>query len=218
MKKAKTTSVRNRLITVPLERLHPHPANANVMDEGFLAKLAENIRREGDYPPVVVRPHPSIPGAYQTIDGHQRVEVLRRNGDDLARCYLWPCDDQTALLLLATLNRLHGEDAPAKRAELFQELVTFLPVEALAALLPEDAGEIERVLALLDVDLDALLETFTKTHDAATGGVVSLTFAVFPEDVEDIEAAIARAAATLEGKNRRGGALAAIARRYLETV
>ena len=111
-----------RLLRLPLDRLRPHPANANVMDEERLEKLAENIRREGDYPPLVVRPHPEEQGSYQILDGHQRLDVLRRLGHQEATCYVWPCDDRTALVLLATLNRLEGQDDPLKRAELLREL------------------------------------------------------------------------------------------------
>src|SRR3989304_3669206 len=95
-----------RLLRLPLDRLRPHPANANVMDEERLEKLAENIRREGDYPPLVVRPHPEGKGCYQLLDGHQRAEVLRRLNHRKAACYVWEVDDQTALVLLGTLNRL----------------------------------------------------------------------------------------------------------------
>ena len=69
-----------RLVGIPLDRLRPHPANANVMSEERLEKLAENIRREGDYPPLVVRPHPEEEGCFQILDGHQRDEVLGRLG------------------------------------------------------------------------------------------------------------------------------------------
>ena len=64
-----------RLISVPLTALRPHPANANVMTEDLLEKLTANISRQGDYPPLVVRPHPDEDGFYQILDGHQRCEV-----------------------------------------------------------------------------------------------------------------------------------------------
>ncbi len=79
-----------RLLRVPLDRLRPHPANTNVMTEERRAKLAENIRREGDYPPLVVRPDPEETDCYQILDGHQRHEVLRRLGHNDPLCYLWP--------------------------------------------------------------------------------------------------------------------------------
>ncbi|MPZ23597.1 MAG: hypothetical protein GEU28_08630 [Dehalococcoidia bacterium] len=94
-----------RLVRVALERVHPHPLNANAMGEEQLKKLARNIERQGSYPPLLVRPHPELEGEYQLLDGEQRWQVLRRLGHDQALCFIWPCDDGTALLLLSTLNR-----------------------------------------------------------------------------------------------------------------
>ncbi|TET98124.1 MAG: hypothetical protein E3J29_03910, partial [Dehalococcoidia bacterium] len=56
-----------RLWRLPLGRLRPHPANPNRMDEERLAKLVENISQEGEYPPLVVRPHPVEEGAFQVL-------------------------------------------------------------------------------------------------------------------------------------------------------
>ncbi len=209
------TRRRLRLLTVPLDRLRPHPANANVMDEGFLAKLAENIRREGDYPPLIVRPHPDEHGCYQLLDGHQRREVLRRLGRKTARCYVWPCDDRTSLVLLATLNRLEGRDDPVKRAELLRALSELSSPEELAGLLPEDAGSISRSLELLDLDLEGLLADL-QPEGSGDEGLRAITFAVTDQQENVIEVAVADVVAGLEGRSRRGRALALIAERYLE--
>ncbi len=204
-----------RLVRVPLDRLHPHPKNANRMDETFLAKLAANIEREGNYPPLIVRPHPRHAGDYELLDGHQRWEALRRLGAPDARCYMWPCDDATALVLLATLNRLEGQDDPLLRAELLRELMAVASPEELAALLPEDASALRNGLALLDLDVDALLAELQ--HAAGDGdGLRAITFAVTTEDEAAIEEAVRATATDLEGKNRRGRALGAVARAYLE--
>ncbi len=209
------TSARGRLLRVPLDRLRPHPANANVMEEERLVKLAENIRREGDYPPLVVRPHPREDGRYQLLDGHQRWEALKRLGHREAHCYVWSCDDGTALMLLATLNRLEGRDDPLKRAELLRALTELASADELASLLPEDAASISRSLELLDLDLDHLLADFQE--EAGPGdGVRAITFAVSPDDEQIIEEAVERAADGLDGANRRGRALALVARSYLK--
>ena len=206
-----------RLLRLPLERLHAHPANANLMGEERLASLARNIAREGRYPPLIVRPHPDDPGDYQLLDGHQRIEALRVLGHAQATCYVWPCDDETALLLLATLNRLEGDDLPGRRADLIAELSALLPVEELALLLPEDASAIEQALALIDVDGETLLaELASAAEPAAEVGPRLSSFALLPEDESAVEAAVARAMASLTGRNRRGRALALICRRYLE--
>jgi ParB family chromosome partitioning protein len=208
----------SRLQMIAIDRLRPHPANANLMDETLLTKLAENISREGNYPPLVVRPHPDETGAYQVLDGHQRLEALRRLAHATARCYLWPCDDKTALVLLATLNRLEGEDVPHIRAELLQQLARLAPPAELARLLPEDETDIQRTIDLLDLDLDRLVADLTAAAGARPGSPVALTFAVPADEVEVIETAVRRAASGLEGANRRGRALAGLARRYLEVT
>ncbi len=204
-----------RLVRVALDRLRPHPANTNVMDEERLQKLAENIRREGDYPPLVVRPHPDEEGAYQLLDGHQRADVLRRLGHQEATCFVWPCDDRTALMLLGTLNRLQGQDDFLKRAELLRELSELTSPEELAQLLPESAALIHQSLDLLDLNLDELLADLERETDDGSG-LRAISFAVSPEGEQMIEEAVARAAAGLDGKNRRGRALAHIAESYLE--
>ena len=219
MKRTENTSSsprtdQDRLIRIPLERLLSHPANPNVMDETRLEKLAANIKRQDDYPPLIVRPHPEKSGYYQKLDGHWRAEVLKRLGYEEARCYVWPCDDEMALMLLATLNRLEGQDDPAKRAELLQQLTEMASVDDLGALLPEDAGDVRRSLAFLDLNLDDLLADLQR--EATVDGLRSITFAVSPEDEATIEEAVAAATDGLEGRNRRGRAVAAVARAYLD--
>ncbi len=208
-----------RLVRVALSRLHPHPANANLMPEERLEKLARNIEREGRYPPIIVRPHPDLPGEFQLLDGHQRREALGRLGHHEAVCFLWPCDDATALILLATLNRLEGEDVPARRAELLWELRELLPLHELASILPEDAGAIEDTLALLSLDSEALLAQLNTAAQVLAGQSPRLlSFAVLLEDEPVVEQTIRLAAANLSGPNRRGRALAAVCRSFLETA
>jgi len=206
-----------RLVRVPLDRLRAHPANANRMDEDRLQKLAENIRREGEYPPLVVRPHPEEAAAHQLLDGHQRWQALKHLGHKDALCYVWPCDEQTALILLATLNRLEGQDDPLKRAELLRELTQLASPEDLARLLPENTALIRQSLELLDLNLEELLADLQR--ETGTGnGLRAITFVVSPEDERAIEEAVQQVAAGLDGTNRRGRALALIARRYLEMM
>jgi ParB family chromosome partitioning protein len=203
------------LIRVPLTRLRPHPANVNVMEEERLDKLAANIDREGNYPPLVVRPHPEEAGCYQILDGHQRWQVLKHLGHQEAVCYVWPCDDGTALILLATLNRLEGQDDPLKRAELLRELTQLASPEELAHLLPESAALIRQSLDLLDLNLEELVADLERQAEAGSG-LRAITFVVTPQDEQVIEEAVQRVAADLEGTNRRGRALAHIAGIYMK--
>ena len=220
MRTASTSSsppTNDRLVRIPLERLHAHPSNANLMSGDRLEKLARNIEREGRYPPLIVRPHPTLTDAWQILDGHQRCDVLRRLGHSEAVCFVWPCDDATALLLLATLNRLEGDDVPVRRAELLAELTAAMPRELAASLLPEDAATIDDTLALLDLDPERLLAELTAAAERHADDAPRLiSFALRREDEQLVERAIAEAMSGLEGRDRRGRALAAICGIYLE--
>jgi ParB-like chromosome segregation protein Spo0J len=208
------TPDRPELVRIPLAQLVSHPLNPNVMPDALKGKLKANIRASGRYPPLIVRPLDD--GTFQIMDGHQRADVLRELGESTAVCYAWPASDEEALLLLATLNRLEGQDIPGRRAALIAELQAHETLAELARLLPEDEAQLEATLELLDFDVEGLLARLTEEADrAAAEGPQLFTFAVDAEDAPTVEAAIARAAATLSGHNCRGRALVIVVRSYL---
>jgi hypothetical protein len=151
--------------SIPLTQLDAHPDSANRMSAPMLEKLAAHIREGGRYPAIIVRPAPESrapqrsvdrprrrrsPGAqrFQIIDGHARVEALRSLGRRAATCDVWRVDDEQAAILLATLNRLRGNDDPHRRAALLARLAGARGAAALAARLPEDARRLRAMLAL----------------------------------------------------------------------
>ncbi len=208
-------SASRQITPLPLVNLVPHPANPNAMTDEQLQKLALNIERTGNYPPLIVRPHPERTGDYEVLDGHQRIEVLRRRGEREAFCVVWECDDQEALLLLSTLNRLTGEDHPRRRAELLRELGIRLPVTSLERLLPESPAKIAATLRAC-VDGDALSRGLADATQRASQGPRIFSFSVAPHEQALVEGAIRAAAGVGEGQLPRGSALAAICRVYLE--
>lgn len=135
-----------QMIEIEVDRLRPHPRNSNVMAAPLLEKLTEHIRRSGRYPPIVARPIDG--GAYQILDGHHRVAALRTLAHRTARCVVWEVDEDEALLLLATLNRLEGQDDPRKRATLVRELSQRSEWKQLARQLPERSEHLKKLLAL----------------------------------------------------------------------
>lgn len=195
----------DRLQGIALARLRAHPRNSNVMSEDRLELLRANIERSRNYPPLVVRPHPTELDCFEVLDGHQRLAVLVAMGAGTALCYVWPCSDEDALLLLATLNRLEGADDPWRRAELLRELGEILPTEVLAELIPEDALAIEDALAML-----ALGDEQESSERPARGlsDTTMLSFMVPTADAERVLEAVSARAASLVGRNRRGRALA----------
>lgn len=152
---------------IPLEQLRAHPRNSNVMPAPLLRKLKAHIGRTDRYPPIIVRPLPPAADAidtrqgaagrggeheYQILDGHHRVEVLRSLARYEARCVVWDVDDDEAMLLLATLNRLQGCDDPKRRAALLDALAAQRggAVEDLEDAVPEDRAELSRCGMLAD--------------------------------------------------------------------
>ncbi len=199
---------------IPIADLVPHPLNANLMPAELREKLAENIRRTRRYPPVIARR--LADGSLQIIDGEHRWSVLKDLGEQSVACVIWNLDDHEALLLLATLNRLHGEDVPARRAALVAELQQHETLAALAALLPESEAELHSTLALADFDVEALVRDLEEaSRRAAEQGPQLFSFAVDPEDAPRVQEALDRASADLTGKNRRGRALVYLAQEYL---
>jgi ParB-like chromosome segregation protein Spo0J len=140
----------NTMMDIELNRLRPHPDNPNVMPEPLLAKLIRHIEQAGDYPALIVRPHPDEDGAYQVLDGRHRLEALRRLKRAHARCDVWDVDDDRARLLLLTLNRLQGADDPLRRARLLKELDQSMGIAALTKLIPDDAAKVKRMIELTE--------------------------------------------------------------------
>ena len=202
---------------IPLDDLLPHPLNSNLMPEDMREKLRAHIKRSGRYPFLVVRPHPSKPGKYETLDGHHRILVLRDLGHTEARCDVWDVGDREAKLLLATLNRLEGQDLPIRRAQLMHELLGEMSVDDLAGLLPETDRQIEELHSLLEFpaeEVASLLEEQAEEEDKVLPRV--MTFVVTPEQEQSIETAIESASDGTAGRDRRARGLAALARHFLE--
>jgi hypothetical protein len=123
------------------------------MPERLIVKLAEHIEKTNRYPPLIVRQLPvdtteDDAPVYQLLDGHHRVEALKRLGRTSAECVVWQADDHEALLLLATLNRLQGQDDPKRRAGLVSALVDRHDTKTLTNLLPERAEQLKKLLEI----------------------------------------------------------------------
>ncbi len=202
---------------VPLDDLRPHPLNSNVMSDDLKEKLKAHIKRTGRYPFLVVRPHPEEPGKFQVLDGHHRVEILRALGHPEARCDVWDVNDREAKLLLATLNRLQGQDVPIRRAELLHELLGEMSIDDLAGLLPETDKQLEELHALLEFpaeEIAALLEEQAAEAEKVLPRVMS--FVVSPEQEQLIEQAVEMASDGTAGRDRKARGLTNLAKHFLE--
>ncbi len=212
--RSRATRVDPRLI--PLTDLVPHPLNANVMSDEMREKLRAHIKRTGRYPYLIVRPHPDQPERYQVLDGHHRIAVLQELGHVEARCDIWEVDDREANLLLATLNRLEGQDIPIRRAQLIHELLGDMSIGDLAGLLPETDGELEELHTLLEFPADeiaALLDEQAEEEEKVLPRVLS--FVVTPDQEQLIEEAVELASDGTPGRDRKARGLANLALHFM---
>jgi len=210
---------------IDIDRIEPHPQNANVMSPEAMKTLARHIARTKRYEPLVVRPHGGTDDdpRYQVLNGHHRLEVLRHLGHERVRCEVWDVDDGEALLLLATLNRLEGRDDPSRRAALLARLAgdgrSAADLAKLARLLPENRAALERALALareplpMPASADEMLRVFAP-----------MTFFLTDDEQRTVSRALRLAArAETDGDaseeprrgRRRAAALVAMAERFL---
>jgi ParB-like chromosome segregation protein Spo0J len=200
-----------------LSDLVPHPLNANVMSDEMREKLKAHIKRTGRYPYLIVRPHPEQSGKYQVLDGHHRIAVLRGLRHSDALCDVWEVDDREANLLLATLNRLEGQDVPIRRAQLIHELLGDMSISDLAGLLPETDGQLEELHALLEFPADevaAQLDEQAEEEEKVLPRV--LTFVVTPDQERIIEEAVELASDGTPGRDRKARGLMNLAAHYME--
>jgi len=202
---------------VPLDDLVPHPLNANTMAPDLREKLKAHIRQSGRYPHVIVRPHPDQSGRFEILDGHHRAAVLKELGHRECRCDVWIVSDKEAKLLLATLNRLQGQDQPIRRAQLIHELLGEMSLGDLSGLLPETDKQIEELHALLEFpaeEVAALLEEQAQEAEKVLPRV--MTFVVSPEQEQVIEQAVELASDGVPGRDRKAKGLTNLAKRFLE--
>ena len=203
--------------SVPLDDLVPNPLNANRMSEELMAKLRVNIATTGLYPHIIARPHPEQAGKLQLLDGHHRVAVLRELNHAEARCDVWAVNDRDSKILLATLNRLQGQDIPIRRAELLHELLAEMNLDDLAGILPEDEKQLADLHSLLEFPIDGLAEAIAaQSAEEDKHLPVVLTYVVGPDQAQLIEQAVESASDGTPGRDRKAKGLTNLAKRFME--
>jgi len=168
-----------------LDLLVPHPHNVNKISRRFAKKLRHNIEQIGMYETLTVRPYPRLKGKFEVLNGHARLETLRKLGISTAKCDIWDVSDEQAELFLAILNRLRGSDVPELRMNLLLKLLRDHPIAELAAHIPETVSYLEK--------LDALGECAeAEPHDESVprSDIVIVDFYLDPERHRVVSAAL----------------------------
>ncbi len=206
----------NQIQSIPLDKLVPHPDNPNKMSRATFAKLVRNIKRTGRYEPLIVRTCKEQ-DCFQIINGHHRALALKQLGKKEADCVVWDIDDGQADILLATLNRLCGQDVLDKKLALLKRLSEKMQSSELAKLLPQTKAQLEKLTNLH-------LSRVSSIEHRESSFLNPLVFFVSDEQQQVVEAAFSVAMQNDEshcGKSatraaRRASALSAIFQYYLD--
>src|SRR5450756_1082138 len=160
------------VVEVPIDLLHPDPANPRRISEDKLDALERSLRQFGFVQPVLARKADGT-----VIGGHQRLVAARRLGlATVPVTYLDLSVEQARLLNLA-LNKISGSWDDALLARLLADLQTTPDVDLSLSGFGED--EIKDLLRSLEVrekreqvesfDLDEALAEATRTPRAKLG-------------------------------------------------
>lgn len=132
---------------VPLERVHPNPANirAELRD---LDDLTESVRRIGVLQPILVTPAPD--GRLVILDGHRRYEAATRAGCKTIPVIARRVRDDADHVLVMLAAGLHDQLTPLEEARAYASLKDRgLAFSDIARRTGRSAGTVRDRLALL---------------------------------------------------------------------
>lgn len=203
-----------------LSDIIPNPKNPNITDPETMRKIRNNIARTGMVPPLIVRPAKKgvLKPPFILLDGYHRKTIIEELGWEEIDCSIWDVTEREGDVALATLNRLHGTDDLKLRAQLVHDLVEVIPIDQLGDMLPETPTEIDDLLRITQIDLDALDRAQNETaakNDAETAR--PFTVLLFPQQEAVVRLALERVQADMgpDAKNKDGNALEMICADFL---
>ena len=109
---------------VPVEFLRPNPRNPRKrFAEGDLGSLAASIRERGIVQPIVVRPLPGLPDAYEIVAGERRWRAAQMAGLHEVPVTIVEIDDRTSLEYAILENVQRADLNAIEEAEGYQRLM-----------------------------------------------------------------------------------------------
>ena len=204
-----------QIVDLPIQDLRPATWNANVMGEDDRHRLRASVERYGLIQNLIVRPDGD--GTYEVLSGNQRLLALKESGAARVPCVVVALDDAQARLLAQALNRIHGEDDLGLRAELIRQVLKEVLEADVLALLPETA---ESLRGLETLGLTDLTEHLRVWELAQAAKLRYFTAQLTGEQMQTVEEAFEKVeegrASVGINPNRRGNALYALCKQYLE--
>ncbi len=204
-----------RVIDLPVDAIDAPCWNPNQMDPAMHSRLRRSLERFGNKGVLVVRAVDD--SQYETIDGAQRIALLREMSLKTVPCVIVAVDDAEARLLAQALNRVVGSDDFGMRAEALRHILESVPQKEVLDLLPETAESLQVLASLTPRSLAEHLRTWDGNRDV---WLKHVTLQLTAEQLPVVEEALALAAGQVSpdsaNPNRRGNAFHHICKAYVD--
>ncbi len=135
---AESIAVGEAIVEIPSDRIDESFVADRFTSEIVVDDLVASIREHGQQVPILVRPHPSAHGRFQTAYGHRRLRAVRQLGI-AAKCVVRQLDDNALVVA-------QGQENSARRDLSFIERASF------AVALEDRRFGRETIMAALSVD------------------------------------------------------------------
>ena len=149
---------------VPIEFLRPNPRNPRkLFPESDLAELALSIRQRGLIQPIIVRPIPNLPDAFEIVAGERRWRAAQRAELHEVPVVVVEVDDRTSAEYAVIENVQRTDLTPLEEAEGYSQLIGEFKYrhEDLSHLIGKSRVHVSNMLRLLALpeDIKELLRT-----------------------------------------------------------
>ncbi len=168
--KQKERSVFERgFVSIPLSLLVKADWNYKTENSALSAKLAENIKRNGQLENLVVRELPT--GCFEIINGNHRYDVIQELGFAETMCYnLGAIGTAAAQRIAIELNETRFEADALKLAERLKEISEEFSLAELATTMPYSEEDLHRARQLLEFDFEQYRQQLAEHRGGLAGG------------------------------------------------
>lgn len=109
------------ITNINLGDIHPGNNDRKHFDIPALRDLAANIAEHGLAQPITVRPHPTLPNAYQIVAGERRYRAHQINGTPTIAAIIRQLDDEQASAIMLVENTSRADLNPIEEANAYEE-------------------------------------------------------------------------------------------------
>lgn len=176
-----------RGVKVKSSQLHPNNWNPNKTNPRQQAAIKESLLYFGQLVEIVVRPHPTIEGEYEVIDGEHRLQEL--NGEVYVNVVNGLSEDESKRLTII-FNETRGEADKIELSHLLEELSRTNSTEHLLIGLPYDETELEELINISGIDWDSYNQSTSASFeslDLSSSEGLTLTATVDANTYEKLE-------------------------------